>query len=170
MKLAGAFPHELYEVTGNVYGLANAPHAFNTKVIVVMTSLGAKSHPLDLMLIMWGHPQGWLIALAIFHADDVLTAWNPVQFNVSEGKTISKQNHTILFHQHKFIQQVQVNVDKRKGESQSLLPTESLIVIGALQWLAGSTRPNFAAGTSLLRSITRSRGDMQQLNEHVLYA
>ena len=44
-SIGGNFPHELYEVVGNVYELANAPHIFSLKVISAMTSLLAQSRP-----------------------------------------------------------------------------------------------------------------------------
>ena len=193
-QLAGTFQDELYEVVGNVYGLANAPHTFCQKVIAVMTDLNARPHPLDQMCFLWRTSQG-LVCMAIFHVDDMLVAWDPEKFEIEIvrnsfewgswsdicqgdisylGKTISLKNGQLILHQQKFTRQTQADRWKWTGDKRSSIPPEELshfrALSGAMQWLSGSTRPDLASGTSLLQSGAPTIEDYQNLCEHLNYA
>ena len=49
-KQAGVFTAPLYEVTGNIYGLSNAPRTWGLHVIRTLLAAGWKQHSLDRML------------------------------------------------------------------------------------------------------------------------
>eukprot|EP00971_Amphidinium_carterae_P036262 712857-Amphidinium_carterae.1 len=72
----------IYEIHGNVYGLANAPATFSASVVTRLQSVGFVSHPLDSMLFLRygsldGTTQSTLIALAGFHVDDLIMTCHP---------------------------------------------------------------------------------------------
>ena len=53
IDLAGAFPHRLYRILGNVYGLANAPLEWANEVRRRLYSVGFVSHSLDVMCFLY---------------------------------------------------------------------------------------------------------------------
>eukprot|EP00971_Amphidinium_carterae_P100930 1996885-Amphidinium_carterae.1 len=70
-RRAGTFPHRLYKLVGNVYGLANAPLTFTREVQRKLMALGFRSHPLDACLYLLYHEES-LVAACIWHVDDML--------------------------------------------------------------------------------------------------
>ena len=75
---AGIFKSSmLYEVTGNVYGLANAPRTWQLHVIKLLTKAGYVQSSMDKMLFFYhqkfeNEAQPVLCALAIVYVDDFL--------------------------------------------------------------------------------------------------
>eukprot|EP00971_Amphidinium_carterae_P241758 4800210-Amphidinium_carterae.1 len=72
----------LFEIHGNVYGLANAPATFSASVVKRLHSVGFVQHPLDSMLFLkygtvGGSKQCSLIAAAGFHVDDLILSCHP---------------------------------------------------------------------------------------------
>ena len=65
---------ELWEITGNVYGLSSAPWSWICEVITRMNSIGFVCHSLDIMLFLL-YVNGELMCAALFHVDDVLITW-----------------------------------------------------------------------------------------------
>eukprot|EP00971_Amphidinium_carterae_P343701 6483629-Amphidinium_carterae.1 len=200
---AQTFPHQLYEIITNVYGLSDAPASFATKVVAVMKQLSAKQHPLDHMVFTWygdertGHihaienksaaAAGWvLLGVALFHVDDMLLihhpaltsvaklresfswgSWQEASFNnrqtiVFVGKEIVIHDTYVQLLQQKFLRETDCVESSRRGPPEELIPSSELSnyrsVVGSLQWLASSSRPDLAAPTSLLQS-----GDPQRV-------
>eukprot|EP00971_Amphidinium_carterae_P333108 6467635-Amphidinium_carterae.2 len=142
------------------------------------------SHPLDKMFFAWHHNKQ-ICALALFHKDDLLLTWDPSCFDVDRvktcfewgswknardgeldylGKTIALMSDGIVLHQHRFITNTVKRDATRRGKAEEQLPPEELTefrsATGVLQWLAGSTRPDLAAPTSLLQSSSPTWGDL----------
>ena len=67
---------ELFEITGNVYGLASAPWSWICEVIERLNTLGFVCHSLDSMCFMLYNKKYELICIAMFHVDDVLITWD----------------------------------------------------------------------------------------------
>ena len=75
------FPADLYKLVGNVYGLASAPLEWAREVISRMLGLGFQQHSVDHMLFVKLDENRKLMALGIFHADDLILAYGP-QFTI----------------------------------------------------------------------------------------
>lgn len=78
-KLAGTFKAELYQVRGNIYGLASAPRTWCKHVIKVLKDAGFVQHSLDKMLFSCymkfdGEHEPVLAAVLIAYVDDFLVA------------------------------------------------------------------------------------------------
>eukprot|EP00971_Amphidinium_carterae_P325704 6456102-Amphidinium_carterae.1 len=193
---AGVFQDDLSEIVGNVYGLVSAPSTFCDEVVKAMVNkVGGTSHPLDKMFFAWRTQHNKVCALALFHVDDLLVTWDPEQFDIDRirkcfewgswknaketeveylGKAIRVLADGILLHQHRFITNTVRRDASRRGKADDQVPVEELTefrsATGVLQWLAGSTRPDLAAATSLLQSSSPTWGDLRQLYEQIEYA
>ena len=84
VAMSGEFADcELYEVLGNVYGLANAPYLWSCEVRNTMcNTLCFRVHSLDAMMFLKYFPykEGEtprLCCICIFHVDDMLCAYHP---------------------------------------------------------------------------------------------
>ncbi len=76
-KLAGTFQSELYEILGNIYGLANAPRVWSREVHRRLISAGYTRHTLDHQLYyLWkklpGDRYPSLCSMIIVYVDDFL--------------------------------------------------------------------------------------------------
>ena len=72
-----SFPAELYKITGNCYGLPNAPRVWYMKVHNAMTSKGFSRHTYDRCLYYYLDPKsGELQAVVIIHVDDFLATYS----------------------------------------------------------------------------------------------
>ena len=74
---AQVFSAPLYEILGNVYGLANAPRVWSLEVTKRLKGAGYEQHSLDRQLyLFWDTPSGHkapiLLSLAIVYVDDFL--------------------------------------------------------------------------------------------------
>eukprot|EP00971_Amphidinium_carterae_P323666 6432341-Amphidinium_carterae.1 len=72
----------LFQIHGNVYGLANAPATFSASVVQKMRSVGFVQHPLDSMLFLKYGMLGessytTVVAAAGFHVDDLIMSCHP---------------------------------------------------------------------------------------------
>eukprot|EP00438_Fugacium_kawagutii_P029741 Skav215795 [mRNA] locus=scaffold3885:36272:44804:+ [translate_table: standard] len=78
-KLANIFPHELYLIRGNIYGLASAPRTWCMHVIKVLTEAGFVQNSLDKMLFCYymafdDNAEPVLAAIVVAYVDDFLLA------------------------------------------------------------------------------------------------
>ena len=74
---AGAFPAALYEVTGNCYGLANAPRVWYNKVRTKLLAANFVQHSFDRCLFYHiGETDGLLDAVLIVHVDDFMCTYS----------------------------------------------------------------------------------------------
>ena len=62
--------NELYQVTGNIYGLPNAPFLWMEEVVARLTALGYVRHDFDRMLFCLYGKDGQLISLVMCYVDD----------------------------------------------------------------------------------------------------
>ena len=167
------------KIKGNIYGLASAPRTWYKEVARRFLAIGFKQHSLDRLMFYLRSPDNQsLLAIAIVYVDDVLLSYRedfdmaivlkftwgsakelnleqPLEF---KGKGISLLQHQDKFHVKVTQKQFLANSEPgrvKKGRIQEGPPlsaeeqTEFRSVTGALQWLAGQTRPELAAWVSL---------------------
>jgi len=196
LKAAGAFTEsQLYEVVGNIYGLANAPYLWSTKVRKQMYALQFVSHSLDVMLFIHYDSAERVDAVALFHVDDMLLAASPtydltdLQNAISwgkftfapdlltfTGKQLAQQaNGSILIHQAEYIGTLEHHrlPTGRLQQDPALTPTERslyLSVGGSLQWLCTNTRWELAAGTSLSQRGSPTVDDLKAMFRLIAHA
>ncbi|CAJ1354878.1 unnamed protein product [Effrenium voratum] len=77
IALAGVFKHQMYQVQGNLYGLACAPRTWSLEVTKRLLAGGYTRHSLDRMLFMFsgkvkGSDKPQLLALVLVYVDDFL--------------------------------------------------------------------------------------------------
>ena len=192
-----AWPADFYEVTGNIYGLANASWTFCSEVSKRMTDRGFAAHSLDPMLFMH-RTQGELDCLVLFHVDDALLTWSDsfnsetikTMFEWGEWRALNHAGVTSLTFTGREIRQdsagvIRVNQTKfilstAQGEYDTSLVLESELIgqaktefrscVGSLQYLAGSTRPDLCAPTSLSQRSGVTGKELQQVYEAVEFA
>ena len=175
----------LFEITGNVYGLANAPYQFSLEVRGRMLVLKFRTHSLDSMFFFYfgpGPSGKWqLEAACLWHVDDMLLTHSP-RYRVQDLKDAfmwgswetspepleyrgaqiqQRADGSILVNQSNYIRTIEcrrIRVPPGRTDL-SLQPGERSdyrSAGGSLQWVAGSTRIDVAAPTSLL-----AKGDPQ---------
>ena len=176
---AGAFPAELYEVTGNCYGLSNAPRVWYSHVDKTVKAADFKQHSFDRCFYYHLNEDNVLDCLLICHVDDFMATYsetfdlNKLEGLFSWGSTTKISPETqgeyrgkeiIMVHedgkykykvsQKTFCDNLQSGkVPKsRLQEPERLTPDEVKefrSVVGCLQWLGGQSRPELCAVTSL---------------------
>ena len=62
----------LYEVTGNIYGLPNAPYLWCQHVIKILTNLDYERHSWDSMLFLKYNKQDQIVSMILVYVDDFL--------------------------------------------------------------------------------------------------
>eukprot|EP00974_Lingulodinium_polyedra_P006565 624665-Lingulodinium_polyedra.AAC.1 len=62
----------LYEIHGNIYGLANAPWTFTKDLLGKYHAVAAVSHSLDIVYMTIYDDQNDIIAIFLYHVDDGL--------------------------------------------------------------------------------------------------
>ena len=62
--------NELYQVTGNIYGLPNAPYLWTEEVVARLTELGYRRHDFDRMLFCLYDSNNQLVSLVMCYVDD----------------------------------------------------------------------------------------------------
>ena len=72
---AGAFPATMYEIHGNVYGLANAPRLWSLEVGKRLLSAGFRPHALDHMCFLHYDKEGRLDCISLVYVDDFLVTY-----------------------------------------------------------------------------------------------
>ena len=187
------WPGVLYEITGNVFGLANAPLTWAKEVIRRMVEkLGFVQHSVDAMMFL-KYRNGQIIVVCIFHVDDLLLtcdatydlselnatfSWGSMTFAPEVltfcGRQIIDMPDKVIVCQPVYIEGTearQVSSHRKKG-SQSLTSEENTEFDscgGVLSWVAGISRPEVAAGTSLAKSGDRKLQDLEKFYELVKY-
>ena len=75
---AKVFPHQLYEITGNIYGLSNAPFTWAVEVSKRLHNLGFICHSFDKMMFWFPDPHNEPApcAILICYVDDFLLTHN----------------------------------------------------------------------------------------------
>ena len=173
-KARGCFPGELYEIIGNVYGLANAPLEWSREVIKRMTALGFVQHSADSMLF-YKLENGELVAVGIFHVDDLIFTcaarydmtklhesfkWGDIKYAPETitfcGREVHDQSDRVIIRQPTYIRNTESKkVSSHRASGEPRLSPEEITELkscsGALQWIAGQSRPDVAAGTSLAK-------------------
>ena len=78
IERAKVFTSDLYEITGNVYGLSNAPYTWAKEVTDRLVRLGFKIHSLDRMMFYYPDPLNPPApsAVLICYVDDFLITFN----------------------------------------------------------------------------------------------
>eukprot|EP00439_Symbiodinium_sp_Y106_P057908 s106_g8.t1 len=179
MEETQSFPADLYVITGNCYGLPNAPRVWYLRVHQKMTEGGFTRHGFDRCLYYFLNENKELVAVVIIHVDDFLATYSekfpvevldgmfvwgsvtkvtPQQSATYRGKEISMIENNGRF---KYVVTQKVFTDSMdsgkipRGRSQQpevLSPaewSEFRSVSGSLQWLAGQTRPELGPLVSL---------------------
>ena len=179
IEAAGAYPASLYEVTGNCYGLANAPRVWFNRVCEGLRSIGFKQHSFDRCMFVHHTADGTLDSVLIVHVDDFMAAYSTA-FDLSlleelfewgsitklspehpgeyRGKEVTMREKdgkfTIHITQEKFLDNLtEGRIAVGRMQKDPLLSPEEWkemrSVCGCLQWLGGQTRPDVAAVASL---------------------
>jgi len=192
---SGAFSSgEIFEIVGNVFGMANAPLVFCNHVREIMYSIGWHSHTLDTMCFTFRSENGELLGVALFHVDDLLLTVSPL-YNLSELRSaftwgtweqfpapivwsgwtiVIRDDGCVLAHQAQFTQDADVRkFSVSSTRDPNLSPaerTEFKSVGGSVQWLASHARVDLAAPCSLLQKGELTVKDLQDMNKLMIYA
>ena len=70
-----SFPHRLYSIEGNLYGLASAPKTWIKRVVRTLTASQFLTHRLDHMCFYKRCPRGYLQVILVVRVDDFLVAY-----------------------------------------------------------------------------------------------
>eukprot|EP00435_Cladocopium_sp_Y103_P065211 s670_g27.t1 len=78
IEMANVFKAAFYEITGNLYGLSNAPVTWAREVVARLTKLGFIVHSFDHMMFYFPDPlnKPYPCAVLICHVDDFLMTYN----------------------------------------------------------------------------------------------
>ncbi|CAE8672696.1 unnamed protein product, partial [Polarella glacialis] len=202
VERSGIFPAELYEIVGNVYGLANAPREWLLLVKTRLFAEGFVQHSLDHMVFMYFEAQAdgssRLLCVLMIHVDDLLMTYSEL-FNKDKvmklfkwgsikeapcqivylGKEINSLVDaagvtTLNVTQVTYLRGTSFQpISRARMQSDPLLNTSEKTELkscgGSLQWLAGSTRPDAAATTSLSMRNQPTIAELKQMYELILY-
>ena len=179
IEATGSFPAELYMVTGNCYGLPNAPRVWYLRVHRTMLEHGFKRHSFDRCMYYYNDSGGKLQAVVIIHVDDFLATysesfplhilekmfvWGSItkvtteKHAVYRGKEIRLHQEgnrfKYLVTQSEFIEGMEGGkIHRGRGQQAPSLTSSEWAdfrsVSGSLQWIAGQTRPEIAPLVSL---------------------
>ena len=194
LNAAGAFPARMYEILGNCYGLSNAPRTWYKKVDGAVRGAGFRQHSFDRCFYWHLGEDGALDCILIVHVDDFLAtysesfplsvlenlfAWGSItKVNLEtpgeyRGKEITmvQDGGKLCYRitQKAFIENMQGGtLPKGRLRQEARLSAEEAkefkSVCGSLQWLAGQTRPELCAVTSLSNKGNETTAeDLQQL-------
>ena len=185
---AEVFQSSLYEIVGNVYGLANAPFTWTEEVSRRLLALGFRVHSFDRMMFYYINSDGKTCAVLVVYVDDFLlthdssfpfqsfveaftwgsqtyvTPGNPVTFKGKELEVCVEQNGETTLHitQTSFIEALEKGTPIKKADHEKLLEDhqwpEYRSISGCLQWLAGQTRLDLASVVSLSNRGNETRG------------
>ena len=174
---AGAFPATMYEIHGNVYGLANAPRLWSLEVGKRLLSAGFRPHALDRMCFLHYDKEGRLDCISLVYVDDFLVTYadnfdltiitalfkwgstsddtDVITFKGKQLRTTKRDGKFVLLvTQTEYIRSLapgKVTRQRARGDEQL---TEAELqefrsCCGALQWVVGQTRPDGCATVSL---------------------
>ena len=179
MEETNSFPADLYVITGNCYGLPNAPRVWYLRVHAKMTEGGFTRHGFDRCLYYFFSENKELLAVVIIHVDDFLATYSekfpvevlekmfvwgsitkvtPQQPATYRGKEITMVENNGRYKYHVTQKVFTDSMDSGKiprGRSQQPERLDAAewgefrSVSGSLQWLAGQTRPELGPLVSL---------------------
>ena len=86
LTAANAYPSPLYQITGNCYGLSNAPRTWYKKVDKDLLNYRFKRHSLDRCCYYFVNDDGMLTCVLIVHVDDFMLVYNTEKFNIDDEK------------------------------------------------------------------------------------
>jgi hypothetical protein len=185
---------ELYEVTGNIYGLPEAPQIFSGVVTEKMVMLEYRIHSLDVICLML-YDNGKLIAVVIFHVDDMLGAispkydWRPLFETFTWGNGWQRLSEgDITWNGRQILRLKDGRVRVHQSEKVKALPIRRVPPItrddhtlvgpeiseyksntGSLRYHSGKTRADVAAPTSLLQKSSPTLEDPREIYKVVEY-
>ena len=197
IQASGGFSAPLYQVTGNCYGLSNAPRVWYRTV----KGASFQQHSFDRCFYTHRGEDGLLDCLMIVHVDDFMAVYSET-FNLDTLKSLFSWGSTTLIttstpgeyrgkeislHEEKgkfyykvtqrgFIENMHTaKLPKGRLSGDPGLTADEIkeyrSVCGCLQWLGGQTRPDVCAATSLThRGGAAQIQDLQKLYdvmEHV---
>ena len=178
LGVKGAWTAPLYRITGNVYGLANAPRLWTQEVIRKLKDAGFSATTLDRMLFEHRNESGDLTCLALVYVDDFLVTFRE-DFDFTKLETMfqwggwtsategfkfkgkflrlfeDEGEFVLTISQKEFIQAMEPGKISRTRSQQDTKLTaaemsEFRSVAGSLQGAVGQTRPDCAATVSLM--------------------
>ena len=189
----GLIECELYQILGNVYGLANAPALWTGELL----GLGYTRHVFDQMLFYLVNEADQIVSLVMIYVDDFLGlhrkdhdisallwgeihTFSPDSKITFKGKTLElKKNeagrYVMDITMEKFIQGLSPGVipKGRLQEDELLSPAEFQefrSVSGCLQWAATQARPEVAPALSLANHVALTTiHDLRSLYESLSY-
>ena len=91
---ANAYPAQLYQVTGNCYGLCNAPRTWYKKVDGDLKHARFKQHSLDRCCYYLLNDENQLIAILIVHVDDFMMTYNCEKYSIDDFKALFRWGST----------------------------------------------------------------------------
>ena len=163
------------------------------EVVKRMREQGFASHSLDLMCFLAYSSDG-LWAVVVFHVDDALIIWRddfPIKGLRSAfewgswielpdkivwvGREVNLVNDKVVINQTSYTKELREGrVSKKdRDEPRPLIPsevTEFKSCIGSLQYLSSNSRPDLAAGTSLVQGSGVTTANLHAAYEHIQYA
>ena len=179
IQASGGFSAPLYEVSGNCYGLSNAPRVWYKKVDRTVKGASFQQHSFDRCFYTHRGEDGLLDCLMIVHVDDFMAVYSET-FDLDTLKNLFSWGSTTLIttstpgeyrgkeislHEEKgkfyykvtqrgFIENMHTaKLPKRRLSGDPGLTADEIkeyrSVCGCLQWLGGQTRPDVCAATSL---------------------
>ena len=197
VKKSGCFSAPLYLVTGNCYGLANAPRVWYKRVVGVLEQNNFIMRDYDRCFFYHYHPKsGRLDCVMIVHVDDFMASYSEEFDVISLEKMFLWGSVTKLTTENEGIyrgkevrlvadgDEVKVEVSQKAfcqnldppnippGKMEDKLTEEAWkefrSLSGCLQWLAGQSRPELGATVSLAnRGQEKTLADLKKLGEAV---
>ncbi|CAE7222193.1 unnamed protein product [Symbiodinium sp. CCMP2456] len=185
----------LYRLSAPVYGQSNAPRQWFNHVVRVLKKLGWTQHSLDPCLFMQRNGDK-VVALLGIHVDDLIggalagfeETLNKVESHFTWGSPWCSGEFTfvgrhikqwpdgsITLDQASYVNEVPATKVKLDDgillHDRPELVTEFRSGIGSLQWLAGTTRGDIAADTSLLQKSPKDLtvADLKEVNAVLRY-
>ncbi|CAE7664233.1 GIP [Symbiodinium sp. CCMP2592] len=185
----------LYRLSAPVYGQSNAPRRWFDHFCKVLLGLGWCQHSLDPCLFLW-RVNDQIVAVLGLHVDDLVSAalkdyaevLNQVEAKFTWGSPWVSEDFTFVGRHVKQWPDGSITLDqasyvgevpttKVKLEEATLLSEHPSLVtefrsgIGSLQWLAGTTRGDIAADTSLIQKPPKDLtvADLKEVNGVLRY-
>jgi hypothetical protein len=195
----GGFPgipqDSIFELTKCVYGLMDAPLRWWRSLTTTFRQLGVKQSVLDPCVFFWFHEKQCQGIFAV-HVDDILFGgtdlfhekvvcnlkqrypfkhWKQKHADFLGRRLIQHDDFSISIDQQEYAKQVKtanLNKERRKEKDEALTSKELQqfrAILGAANWIVGSTRPDIAAHTALLQQRVSKAvvGDLIEANKLV---
>jgi hypothetical protein len=187
-------PGQLYQLHAPVYGQANAPRQWFLHVHDTMIQLHWVQHSLDPCIFLYKNAKGEVVAVVGIHVDDILacaldarvlneveksfswgSAWEKNDFVFVGRRIVKHDDGKITISQSHYATDVIISKNKNDPETKMGTDRDAMSefrsAIGSLQWMAGTTRPDLAADTSLLQKGHNdlTYGDLHEANSILKY-